>query len=71
MNVLLLISRGMAGAALEDGDAAILFLPASSDSYLVRFCLLLFIVMLSVGHQDLESACNPCDPAPKLILIDD
>ena len=42
------------------------------------FFLFLAIVILSCrvwglgeGGQDLESACSPWDPAPKLILIDE
>jgi hypothetical protein len=33
------------------------------------FCLLLLIVMLSVGLQDLESISSLRDPTPQLILI--
>jgi hypothetical protein len=39
------------------------------DHCMLRFCLLLSIVMISADPQDLESAHNLCDPAPKLILV--
>jgi hypothetical protein len=36
---------------------------------LLRLCLYLYIVILSAGLQDLESAHRPLDPALMLILI--
>lgn len=36
-----------------------------SEVTTLRFCLLLFIVMLNAGLQNLEFAYNLWDPAPK------
>jgi hypothetical protein len=35
------------------------------------FVQILFIVILSVSSQDLESTCRPCDTPHKLFLIGD
>lgn len=41
----------------------------STGTRLLRFCLLLSTVMVIADSQDLELACSPCKPTPKLILI--
>lgn len=60
---------GGLAAPPERKDGEIHFTSPHLCCYLVRFCLLLCIVTLIVDPQDLESALNLSDPAPKLFLI--